>query len=282
MLAPLSDMERFREKSLELFPESSFGIQTNLVYKLTKSRLSFLSSLKSFGISWDHDIRFEHLSQKLLWEQNVKELSQYGLQLTLVVSMSTNLIKEKKAIDIVSYAYGLGFKHILFERITSNGNAKLNKGVLPGNQDADKWTYQMYKDTLVGNWQEKIDNMLLATIAEGIVNVNNIATSCRSCEQTMLTINADGTLAGCPNSAPEENWGHLSMEIFEVLKSSDRMKSIMCEATKNPICYTCEYLPVCNGGCHRLDWQGDLCPAPKNIFKEGLERPKNFEVLLWQ
>lgn len=281
MIAPLEDLERFRKNVIEVLPESKFSLQTNLVYKLTPSIKKFLSSLGSFGISWDHDIRFENDAQRTLWGNNVKELSHEGLNLTMVVSMSNNLIREKKGIDIVAFAHLLGFKHILFERITSNGSAVINTEVIPSNLMTDAWTYDMYQDTMKGKWYEKIDNMLLSTIAEGIINLNNVATSCRNCEQKLFTINADGTIAGCPNSAPNEKWGDISMGVFDIFKSSARMKAVMCEATKNPICYSCEHLPVCNGGCHRLDWQGITCPAPKKLFSLGAREPEAFKELLW-
>jgi len=281
MLAPLKDITRFREECLSIFPQSNFSLQTNLVYKLTPPIKEFFLSLGAFGISWDYDIRFEYQAQKDLWEENINQLKEMNLRLTMVVSMSRKLLAEKRAIQIVEYAYNKGFKHILFERITSNGNANENPDIIPSNKDADAWMYDMYQDTLEGKWYDKIDNMMLSTFAEGIYSKNSVATACRVCEQTMLTINADGTVSGCPNSAPEYNWGNISQPVFDLLKSSARIKSITCETERNPLCYTCEYLPMCNGGCHQLAWEKDICPAPKKIFNEGLKNSKNFEVLVY-
>ena len=278
MLAPLKDLELFKIKVMDIFPDSTFGIQTNLVYNLNPEIVNFFQDLNGVGISWDFDIRFENKAQYKLWEKNVKILAKKVDKLTLTISLSKNLIKEKSAKHIIEFAIDLGFKHILFERITSDGNALNNPNIIPNHIDASIWCYQMYQDTLEYKLYEKIDNMMLATIAEGIFNKNNIATSCRNCEQTMLTINADGTIAGCANSAPRENWGNIGMRVLDVLNSKNRIKTVMCEATKNPICYTCKYLSVCNGGCHRLAWQENECPAPKLIFEE---RPENFEVLLY-
>ncbi len=281
MLAPLSDLIKFREEVVKFLPQSTFGLQTNLVYRLTPEIKDFFLSLKSFGVSWDYDIRFEYQAQKDLWESNISQLKEMDLELTMVVSISRKLIEKKRAIAIVQYAYEQGFKHILFERITSNGNAKLNTDIIPSNEAVDTWVYDMYQDTLECEWHKRIDNMMLSTLAEGIYSTNHTATACRVCEQTMLTINADGTVSGCPNSAPEHNWGNISQPIFELLKSSARVKSITCETERNPLCYTCEYLPVCNGGCHQLAWEGDICPAPKKLFHEGLLNPHNFKELIY-
>ena len=281
MLAPLKDMLRFREDVLTFLPRSTFGLQTNLVYRITDPIMSFFRSLKSFGVSWDHDIRFEHQSQRDTWTKNVQLLSKEDLELTMVVSISRKLVEEKRAIEVVALAHELGFKHILFERITSNGNAKLNTDIIPSNTAADAWIYDMYQDTMAGKWYDKIDNMMLSTLAEGLYSANHVATACRVCEKTMLTINADGTVSGCPNSAPEMNWGTINEPIFDLLKSSARIKAITCEAERNPICYSCEYLPVCNGGCHQLAWEGDICPAPKKLFKAGLDNPALLKELIW-
>jgi len=283
MLAPLRDLIRFREEVLGILPESTFSLQTNLVYRLTDPILDFFKSLKSFGVSWDHDIRFEFQSQRAMWEKNVEILKDMNLQLTMVVSMSKKLLEEKRAIEIVEYAHTRGFKHILFERITPNGNANKNPDIMPSNKDADRWVYDMYQDTIAGKWYDKIGNMMLATLAEGIYSSNHVATACRICEQTILTINADGTVSGCPNSAPEMNWGTIDEPVFDLLKSSARIKSITCEAERNPICYTCEYFSICNGGCHQLAWEGEMCAQPKALFSEGIkiENRANFKELLF-
>ena len=44
-------------------------------------------------------------------------------------------------------------------------------------------------------------------------NFNKGGTFCRDCEEKLYTINADGTLSGCPNAAPEEQFGHINQDI---------------------------------------------------------------------
>jgi hypothetical protein len=50
--------------------------------------------------------------------------------------------------------------------------------------------------------------------------------------------------------------------------SKGRMKEIACEAVRNPGCYGCDVFDICNGDCHQLAWDGDVCPAPKTLMQK--------------
>ena len=81
-------------------------------------------------------------------------------------------------------------------------------------------------------------------------------------------LNADGTISGCPNSAPEFQFGHITNDIKSVINSPVRIENIACERARNPICFSCEVFEFCGGDCHKLAWQGDICGAPKSLMKE--------------
>jgi radical SAM protein with 4Fe4S-binding SPASM domain len=262
-------------------------MQTNLVYTLTDKKREFFKDVlfeDGFGTSWDYDIRFGSTAagkssylmtkktQSDLWEENVKKLTfEDGHYMTMIVSMTKKLLEEVEPKDIIEYAHSLGFKHILFERITSDGNAPMNPHIFPGNKLQDEWMLKMWNQTLEYKLYEKIGNMLLSEFAEAIVNQNHTANRCRVCEKTLLTINADGTIAGCPNTAPSEYWGNINWTIHDNLHAKKRLKTISCEMTRNPVCYTCPAYSICNGDCHQLAWEGDLCAAPKSIWQKCLK-----------
>ena len=44
-------------------------------------------------------------------------------------------------------------------------------------------------------------------------------TFCRDCEQKIFTVNADGTISGCPNAAPEFQFGHINDDIKTLINS---------------------------------------------------------------
>lgn len=287
MLAPVESLYKAYNGLKELFPEVRFGMQTNLVYKLTDEKRQFMKDVlfdDGFGTSWDYDIRFGSTApnenvkariadaQRKLWEENVKKLTfEDGHYLTMIVCITKQLIENMEPIEIMNYAISLGFKHILFERITSDGNAKLNSDIIPNNRQQDEWLHKMFNQCIEHKTYEKIGNMLMSEIAEAFVYKNHTANRCRSCEQSLLTMNATGTIAGCPNTAPSEFWGHIDWSIQENLASKRRLKAIACERfDRNPLCYECPAFQYCNSDCQQLAWDENetYCAAPKKVWKQ--------------
>lgn len=290
LLAKISLIEEFCDEIIKLYPQSSFAMQTNLVFPLTAEKRQFMQKYlynSGFGTSWDYDIRFGSTSnhpenfeqlknfQLKTWEQNVKTLiGEDNHFMTMIVSITKKLIQEKEPIEILQYAKSLGFQNILFERITSDGNAKLNSDIIPSNEEQDTWLYKMFKQTFEYKSYKYIFNMFLSEIAQGYLNHGHVGNRCRNCEQKILTINADGSIGGCPNTAPTGYWGHIDWPVSESLTSAKRLDTIACERfERNVLCYTCDALPYCNSDCHQLAWDQDnsYCPAPKKIWKEMMQ-----------
>ncbi|WPU65633.1 radical SAM/SPASM domain-containing protein [Peredibacter starrii] len=274
LLAPMEDLYEAYHGLKNIFPETQFSLQTNLAYHLTPERRNFIKEVfltEGFGTSWDYDIRFTSESQKELWENNVKTLIRDGHYITMIVSITKNLIEEKEPIEIIEYAKGLGFQNILFERITSDGNAKTNESILPSNQKQDEWLHRMFNQSLEYKTYEYIGNMLMSELARAYVNHEHTANRCRMCEQSLITINADGTIGGCPNTAPSEHWGHIEWPVLQSLKAEKRIKAIACESLDRPEeCYKCEAFEYCNSDCNKLPWdkETNYCSAPKKIWQQ--------------
>jgi len=281
MLAPLQDMRDIHKHAQNLVDDVSFGMQTNLVYPLTDKRREFFKDIlyrDGWGSSWDYDIRFKDKKHLELYERNSKILNLEDKHMTtMIVSITKELIINKEPIEIMEYAKSLGYQYILFERITSDGNAKKNSNIIPSNAEQDAWLLKMWHQCIEYKTHEWIGNMLMSEIAKALVNVQHTANRCRECEQSLLTINADGTISGCPNTAPVDYWGHIDHNIKDMLKSKQRVKTIACEVQRDPRCYTCPAFSVCNGDCHQLAWDDDYCPAPKKIWAEGL-RNKDYNT----
>lgn len=276
-LAPIQDLMMSYNLTKGLNCDVTYGIQTNLVFSLTKEKLNFLDLIKPFGIgtSWDKDIRFGSINsfdvnlknkQLNLWENNVKKLSSLGHDITLMVSINEAILK-MEPFEIINYAHSLGIKYILFERITGNGNANLNPDIFPKNLQIDSWLLKMYTQTIELKLYEKIKNMFLNEIAFSFLKKSHIGNRCRNCEQSLITINADGTLSGCPNSANEKIWGNLSQSIDEIFSSKVRIGAICKELTRNKICLSCPVNDICNGDCYKLPWENDICAAPKSLMQ---------------
>lgn len=289
LLAPLTDLYLFYNLSLELPTSISFGIQTNLVYKLTPEKKEFFDKVfkTGMGTSWDPDIRFGSLvdsskeSQINLWEKNVVELAQSGHSISLMVCLSKYLIENYSPKMIIEYAISLGIKFIQFEKITFDGNTELNSSIVPSNKCSDEWILKMYHQTIQYSYDEKIGNMLLNEIFTSYLKATPIGNLCRNCEQHIITINADGSLAGCPNSATKNNWNDIQNPPMDYIRSGKRIEAISKEKIRNEICLTCDVKHICNGNCYKQKWDQDQCPAPISVMREiAAQSDKNYERFL--
>jgi radical SAM protein with 4Fe4S-binding SPASM domain len=279
MLVPVKDMRVILDYTPKIFENISWSIQTNLVYKLSDERRQFFKDAfleHGFGASWDCDIRFANRKQEMIFEQNSYELNHVdGHKSTMTVSITKGLL-EREPIDVMTYARKMGYSYILFERITEDGNAK-ESSVRPPNAAVDQWLLKMWDQCIEYKTYEWIGNMFMSEIAKAVVHRNHTANRCRNCEQSLLTINADGTIAGCPNSAPVDYWGHIDDNIKSMLTSKKRLEVISCETQRDPRCYTCPAFDVCNGDCHQLAWEGDICGAPKSLWKK-LKQEQDYDT----
>lgn len=295
MLAPVENLYTFYSLTQSLPIPVSYGLQTNLVYSLTESRLNFLNEVFQFsgiGTSWDHNIRFgsnsnyeeEATSNQLkLWEHNVRKLVKEGHSITLMVCLNQDILNKYEPKQIIEYASELGIEYILFERITGNGNALKNPNIFPRNKDLDAWFLKMYEQTIKHKLYLKIKNMFLNEIATSFLKKEHIGNKCRNCEQSLITINADGTVSGCPNSATQVKWGHISNPLDSLIKSTCRMAAVCAELTRNTVCSTCPVNDICNGDCYKLPWEEDICAAPKSLmmFLKNNNEYLNLEKLLF-
>ncbi len=256
----------------DLWPNIWWSIQTNLTYKLTEDKVAVLDKIcqKSWGTSWDYGIRWTNSAQEKLWRSNVKELADRGHQITVMVSLTGNVIKELQPIDIIKDLASLGVKYINFERVTADGNALLNleNNIMPSNIDIDRWLHLMWIQTVEHKTWESIDNLFLDSILSSLVYNTHSGCRSRSCEQKVLTLNADGTIGGCPNGAVSNTFGTINDDISALMGSTGRLCNINDEVLRNPICNECPVYDICNGDCHQLGWQGDVCAAPKSLMHE--------------
>ena len=81
----------------------------------------------------------------------------------------------------------------------------------------------------------------------------------------VITINADGSVGGCPNSSLSASYTSIYEKPQSVYpKQEELMKK---EEIRNLACYACEYYSVCNGDCCQLSFYHGECPFPKNLAK---------------
>lgn len=267
-LAPIEDLNEFYNQCKDFHPNISWGITTNLTFKLKQEHIDFIKGpLNGFiGTSWDPKIRFENEKQSSLWLKNVKTLMANGIDPKLFVSVTKSTI-DIEPIHLLSWIKVLGFKQVSFERLTQNGNANLYPEIFPLNTEQDKWLLTMHKQSQEYNARDWFENELLESVyAKFEKGFNRSSTFCRDCEEKLFTINADGSISGCPNSAPEEIYGHIDNDIYNLINNEKRIDIIACERSRDPRCFSCPVFEYCGGDCHQLSWQDDVCGAPKSLM----------------
>ena len=279
MLAKTEDLWKFYHMVNDVWGDkASFGITTNLTYKLTEERIDFFSHTMDgnrIGTSWDPTIRFANEKQRKLWEDNVKLLVSKGFHLKAFISVSKDVV-EMSPREIADYMMSLGIYEISWERITHNGSAIENAdSIYPSNKKLQDFFMRIHKENY--DIRDRFDDVFMGSVYDKFERgLLFNGTFCRDCEQKLFTINADGSIAGCPNSAPTEAYGHISMTVDEVINSPKRQEVIACEMfERDPRCYTCPVFAYCHSDCHQLEWQGDVCPAPKSLMMELLNGTNN-------
>jgi radical SAM protein with 4Fe4S-binding SPASM domain len=268
-LAPVEEMQYVWNECKDLWPEITWGITTNLVFKLTQEHIDFIKGPLNgrIGTSWDPKIRFDNEKQSDLWFKNVRTLLNEGVTIKLFVSVTQDTINIEP-IHLLSWIKSLGVQEVSFERLTGNGSANKHPEIFPSNLDQDQWFLKMHKQSQQYEARDWFENEFLETIYNKFEkNFIKGGTFCRDCEEKLFTINADGTLSGCPNAAPEFQFGHIDQDIKEMMMSSKRIENIACERSRDPRCYTCDVFEYCGGDCHQLSWQGDICGAPKSLMR---------------
>lgn len=267
-LAKTEDMWKFYHLTRDVWPQATYGATTNLVYKLTEDKLDLMDNVlnKRIGTSWDPKIRFANDKQRQLFEDNVKLLLDRGYTIKLFVSLTRDVVS-KQPIELLEYVNSLGVQELDLERVTSNGYARKNLFVFPRNVELQQWFLKLHEQTVQHGAREWFTNNFLENVyAKFETGFTKGGTFCRDCEQKLFTINADGGISGCPNAAPEEVYGHIDKPAFEVIHAPKRCEIIASELSRDPRCYSCPVYKYCGGDCHQLEWEEDVCPAPKKLM----------------
>jgi radical SAM protein with 4Fe4S-binding SPASM domain len=255
-LVPLEQMRQVYNDTNGLWESMSWGATTNLVYNIDEEYLKFVKEVlgNRIATSWDPNIRFSNDKQE------------NGVTIKLFVSVTKDVVSEDP-IKWLNYFKELKVDEVSFERLTKNGNANFFPEIFPTNRELDKWFLLMHNQSVQNNCDSWFHNDFLQSVYDKFQNnVLNSGTFCRDCEQKLFTINADGTIAGCPNSAPEDYYGNIQQEIDDLINSPKRIEIISCEKSRDPRCYACDIFSKCGGDCHQLEWQDDVCGAPKSLM----------------
>lgn len=268
-LAPISQMRQVYSAIKDCFDSTSFGATSNLVFKIDDEFKDFVQGPlgNRIGTSWDPAIRFANDRQRALWESNVRSLLDEGVTVKLFVSLTRDTLA-MGAESLLKWAKYLGVHELDLERLTHDGNATRHLDIFPSNLELDQYFVDMHRCIERLQARDWFENTFMENVyGKFETGMTNAGTFCRNCEQKLFTINATGTVAGCPNSAPEQYFGHIDWDIDRLLSSPQRIENIACEQARDPRCYECSVFDVCGSDCHQLVWEGDQCAAPRSLMK---------------
>lgn len=286
-LVDVEEMKAVHNYCNTLHPNMTWGATTNLVFKLKEEHKDFIKNElgNRLGTSWDPKIRFDNDKQLQLWLNNVKELLAQGTTIRLFISVTKDTIAIEP-IYLLTWIKSLGVQEVSFERLTGNGSALKHPDIFPSNIEQDAWFLKMHEQSVLYGTRDWFDNDFLETIYSKFeTGFTKGGTFCRDCEEKIFTLNADGSISGCPNSAPEFQFGHISDSIEDLINSPIRLENMACEKSRNAFCYSCEVFQYCGGDCHQLAWQDDICAAPKSLMKVLSKQTKKVWMIkenIWQ
>lgn len=263
----LCDLKKM-QKVVDAFPEATFDATTNLCYELTLEKINFIkknfkdkqSGRPFIKTSWDWKIRFVTDEQLNLWIKNFNILKKEGVDIKVIICLTSTLIKDSTPIGLIQYLCRLGINYIDFERLTENTTS--DKDLIPNYEEMDKFLYDFYKSCKkysirVGMFEE------LENVESGLQGCRK-----RKCMEEVVTINADGSIGGCPNTSLISPFSNIDGSPKDLLNNKCRLCLIQKERTWKQGCYVCELFKYCNGDCHQLSWKDGRCAAPKKILME--------------
>lgn len=251
-----------------------WSITTNLVYQLTDKHIELFKRMQPYHnnddiviqTSWDHSIRFKSPKQQALWEDNVRVVVGQGITVQPTVCITSYIINSVSPADLFDYMIALGVTQINFERLTNTGRAvgqiaiidKHQYNLIPTNKQTDQWLFDAYKTSKLPKYQH-----ITIPIFQGVeqsIKGELLGCRARKCMQTVYTINPDGSIGGCPNTAC---YAPNNVNTIQWVEN----KLIKKEQIQQISCLSCQYYQYCNGECFQLKHDDTGCPGMKSIYQ---------------
>lgn len=255
----LADEEQLREMAAIEIPNAKKRVTTNLTVPLTPARIKFLLAMDDIRTSFDIGIgRFSNIGNIVCWIHNIKKLRDMGGRLSTLNICLTIPLLAHYAGEIAALAVQLGFTTLSFEHICMTGRA--TDDIIPWHEECDIWLSRLYEALWQARSPLQVRNF--EDIRLGILGEHEQRRSQFCCKST-LTINADGTVGECPNSARINIIGTTDSDPQELLKN----KCQSCNKVFLAECLACEFYQQCRGGCREQQWMDGVCAYPKKLAK---------------
>ncbi len=260
----------------KLLPEISVGCTSNLTFPLTNNHLTFIKDelRGQLGTSWDPYIRWESDVEYGRWKTSLQRLASIDVYPKVNVTITKRLIDEYGPKKLIETLLDVGVKVVELERLTMDGSAVCSAdGIFPDNDAQDLWFMALLEYYQLYDIGSKLTILTIDNLLERLQrNVVHVGTNCRNCEQNLVTINSDGTLATCPNSATQVNYSSIKEDPTLFLSHNKRLTSQISESTWDDRCLRCDVFDLCGGDCHKLHWD-NRCGGWKRTLHKLSNRP---------
>lgn len=275
-LVKIPQLMEFTTGLRKIVPSVSIGCTSNLTFPLTDAHLEFICNelQGQIGTSWDPHIRWETAKEYQRWQTSLERLAALDIFPKVNVTITKRLINEYSPAVLIEELLSVGVRVVELERLTMDGSAICSAdGIFPDNDQQDLWFMGLVDYYQSNDIQDKlniltIDNLLLRLQQNRV----HTGTNCRNCEQNLVTINSDGSLATCPNSATQVNYSSIQDDPEVFLTHDLRVGSQVKEQSWDERCLRCDVFDLCGGDCHKLNWD-HRCSGWKRTLHKLSDRP---------
>lgn len=275
-LVKIPKLTEFTKGLRAILPNVSIGCTSNLTFPLTDNHLEFIQDELhgQMGTSWDPHIRWDTPGQYTTWQTSLERLANIDIYPKVNVTITKRLIAEYTPKKLIDELLSVGVRVVELERLTMDGSAICSAdGIFPDNDTQDLWFMDLVEYYQLYDVQNKLNILTIDNLLSRLQkNLVHTGTNCRNCEQNLVTINSDGSLATCPNSATQVNYSsiHDNPEVF--LTHDLRVGSQVKEQSWDERCLKCDVFDLCGGDCHKLNWD-NRCSGWKRTLHKLSGRP---------
>lgn len=251
-------IQKFVESLQDINHLIKFDITTNLTIPLQSYHIEFLEKYiydRVIVTSYDKTDRFPNEVILNQWESNISLLKLHCFKIYVKAILSKDVISSDPK-EFLDYFEKLNIDYLQLERIT--GSKKIS------NYDSEEFMINLYKEYKSNRYPFKI--VTFDKYEWALKHNQCFPSPCnnRTCNSDNITINSDGSIAGCP-----DNWRDSYSSIYDdnsvdeiLTKSNCKLsKCIMTELIKDKRCASCSYLKICGGSCYRSSFDDTGCPG---------------------
>ena len=260
------------------FPDFLIVPQTNLLCKITDETLKFLLDYchNQVGVSWDADIRFATTTQEETFFKNLRFLIDNHRSAYISITQQVHLLKR----DPIELARKFDGANAIDFELLSPFSPEVKK-LKVNNEEWSNWYLKLVEYYLANNtgWSLPTVDLFVKSIMDGEVH----DCKCRCCDRRTLTLNTNGTVGLCPDTAyfdPVTDVSRLNDEHWDTFTKLSQSQILRRFDTTEPSCYTCDHFDVCGGHCEKeLFDESDECPMSKKVIQFVKDHVDEFEHL---